>query len=62
MAETLVCVKTDTRKVEMQKLPLAKPGPGQALFTHHMRLGETPAGYDLFRPRRDGVVKIAIRP
>jgi len=31
MAEQLVCVKTDTRKVEMQKLPVPTPGPGQAL-------------------------------
>src|SRR2546428_8428430 len=32
MAEQLVCVKTDTRKVEMQKLPVPTPGPGQALI------------------------------
>ncbi len=32
------------------------------LFTHHMKLAETPAGYDLFRSRRDGVIKIALRP
>ena len=32
------------------------------LFTHEMKLRETPAGYDLFRERRDGVIKIAIRP
>jgi alcohol dehydrogenase len=32
------------------------------LFTHEIRLRETPAGYDMFRERRDGVIKIAIRP
>lgn len=32
------------------------------LFTHSISLAETPAGYDMFRERRDGVVKIAIRP
>jgi threonine dehydrogenase-like Zn-dependent dehydrogenase len=32
------------------------------LFTHQKKLGELPAGYDMFRPRKDGVVKIAIRP
>jgi threonine dehydrogenase-like Zn-dependent dehydrogenase len=32
------------------------------LFTHHMRLAETPAAYDLFRGRTDGVIKIALRP
>lgn len=32
------------------------------LFTHNMKLSETPAGYDLFRSRRDGVIKIALRP
>jgi threonine dehydrogenase-like Zn-dependent dehydrogenase len=32
------------------------------LFTHHMKLAETPAAYDLFRSRRDGVIKVALRP
>jgi len=32
------------------------------LFTHHMKLADTPAAYDLFRSRRDGVIKIALRP
>jgi 2-desacetyl-2-hydroxyethyl bacteriochlorophyllide A dehydrogenase len=32
------------------------------LFTHHMKLADTPSGYDLFRSRRDGVIKIALRP
>jgi threonine dehydrogenase-like Zn-dependent dehydrogenase len=31
------------------------------LFTHHMKLRDVPEGYDLFRQRRDGVIKIAIR-
>jgi alcohol dehydrogenase len=44
MAEQLVCVKTDTRKVEMQKLPVASPGPGQALVK--MRLS-TICGSDI---------------
>ena len=32
------------------------------LFTHHMKLADTPAAYDLFRSRRDGVIKVALRP
>ncbi|MCC6766174.1 MAG: alcohol dehydrogenase catalytic domain-containing protein [Deltaproteobacteria bacterium] len=32
------------------------------LFTHAMKLADTPAAYDLFRGRRDGVIKIALRP
>jgi threonine dehydrogenase-like Zn-dependent dehydrogenase len=32
------------------------------LLSHHMKLADTPQGYDLFRSRRDGVIKIAIRP
>jgi threonine dehydrogenase-like Zn-dependent dehydrogenase len=42
--ETLTCVKTDTGKVEMQKLPVAEPGPGQALVK--MRLS-TICGSDI---------------
>ena len=32
------------------------------LLTHSMKLAETPDAYDLFRSRRDGVIKIALRP
>ncbi|MGE5596338.1 MAG: zinc-binding dehydrogenase [Hyphomicrobiales bacterium] len=32
------------------------------LFTHSMKISETPEGYDLFRERRSGVLKIALRP
>lgn len=32
------------------------------LFTHNLKLADTPAGYDLFRSRREGVIKIALRP
>jgi threonine dehydrogenase-like Zn-dependent dehydrogenase len=32
------------------------------LLTHDTRLADTPASYDLFRARRDGVIKVAIRP
>jgi threonine dehydrogenase-like Zn-dependent dehydrogenase len=32
------------------------------LFTHQMKLAQTPEAYDLFRSRKDGVLKIAIRP
>jgi threonine dehydrogenase-like Zn-dependent dehydrogenase len=32
------------------------------LFTHHMKLDDVPEGYELFRTRKDGVIKIAIRP
>lgn len=32
------------------------------LLTHSMKLSETPAGYDLFRERKGGVLKVALRP
>jgi threonine dehydrogenase-like Zn-dependent dehydrogenase len=32
------------------------------LLTHSMKIGETPAAYDLFRRREGGVLKIALRP
>ncbi|MBI2765985.1 MAG: alcohol dehydrogenase catalytic domain-containing protein [Chloroflexi bacterium] len=32
------------------------------LFTHSLKLSETVAGYDLFRQRKGGVLKIALRP
>ena len=32
------------------------------LFTHRMKISETPAGYDLFRSREDGVLKVALVP
>jgi threonine dehydrogenase-like Zn-dependent dehydrogenase len=32
------------------------------LLTHSLKLSETPAGYDLFRERKGGVLKIALRP
>lgn len=44
MAETLVCVKVDAKKVAMQRLPLVSPGPGQALLK--MRLS-TICGSDM---------------
>jgi threonine dehydrogenase-like Zn-dependent dehydrogenase len=31
-------------------------------MTHNMKLADTPAAYDLFRSRRDGVIKVALRP
>jgi threonine dehydrogenase-like Zn-dependent dehydrogenase len=32
------------------------------LITHSLKLSETPAGYDLFREKKGGVLKIALRP
>jgi threonine dehydrogenase-like Zn-dependent dehydrogenase len=32
------------------------------LITHNMKIGETVQGYDLFRAREAGVLKIALRP
>lgn len=32
------------------------------LLTHSMKISETPAGYDLFREKKGGVLKIALRP
>lgn len=44
MADQLVCVKADTKKVEMRKMPIPTPGPGQALV--RMRLA-TICGSDI---------------
>jgi threonine dehydrogenase-like Zn-dependent dehydrogenase len=33
-----------------------------ALFTHTMKLAEVAAAYDIFRHRRGGVIKVALRP
>jgi len=33
-----------------------------ALFTHRMKLSQAPEAYDLFRDKREGVLKIAITP
>ncbi|MEO8539452.1 MAG: alcohol dehydrogenase catalytic domain-containing protein [bacterium] len=32
------------------------------LLTHSLKISETPAGYDLFRDKKGGVLKIALRP
>jgi alcohol dehydrogenase len=32
------------------------------LFTHRMKISETPAAYDLFRSKADGVLKVALTP
>ncbi len=32
------------------------------LFTHRMKLSESPAAYDLFRSKAEGVLKIALTP
>src|SRR5512140_3676382 len=32
MADNLVCVKADTKKVTMERMPIPTPGPGQALL------------------------------
>ena len=32
------------------------------LLTHSLKLSETPEGYDLFRKKEGGVLKIALRP
>ena len=47
------------RMMEVVRYGNVDPKP---LFTHHMKLADTPAAYDLFRSRRDGVIKIALRP
>ena len=32
------------------------------LATHEMTLDEAPRGYDMFRSKRDGCVRVAFRP
>lgn len=61
LVTTLCPVGTD----RMNRL-MALVGSGKVdlrpLITHSMKLSESPAGYDLFRKREGGVLKIALRP
>jgi len=59
---TTLCPSGQDRLRRMMDLARYNRVDLRPLFTHEMKLGETPAGYDLFRQRKDGVVKIALRP
>jgi threonine dehydrogenase-like Zn-dependent dehydrogenase len=58
---TLCPVGTDRMERLMRLIERGRIDP-RPLFTHHMKLEETPAAYERFRKREGGVLKIALRP
>ncbi|MGH2627345.1 MAG: zinc-binding dehydrogenase, partial [Anaerolineales bacterium] len=58
---TLCPVGTD-RLTRLMNLVATGKVDLRPLITHNMKLSETPAAYDLFRKRDEGVLKIALRP
>lgn len=61
LVTTLCPVGTD-RLTRLMKLIAGGKVDLRPLFTHSMKISETPEAYDLFRAHRDGVIKIALRP
>lgn len=59
---TTLCPTGSNRLRRMMDVLLHGRVDLRPLLTHHMKLADTPQAYDLFRSRRDGVIKIAIRP
>jgi alcohol dehydrogenase len=58
---TLCPVGTD-RLTRLMNLVAGGKVDLRPLITHNMNLTETPAAYDLFRSRNEGVLKVALRP
>mgnify|MGYP000041233047 FL=1 len=58
---TLCPVGTDRMERLMRLIERGRIDP-RPLFTHQMKLEETPAAYERFRRREGGVLKIALRP
>ncbi len=58
---TLCPVGTDRMERLMRLIERGRIDP-RPLFTHRMKLEETPAAYERFRKREGGVLKIALRP
>ena len=59
---TTLCPVGSERMTRLMGLVQAGKVDLRPLFTHSMKLSETPAAYDLFRKREGGVLKIALRP
>ena len=59
---TSLCPSGSDRLRRMMDLARYRKVDLRPLLTHQMKLAEMPAAYDLFRSRKDGVIKIAIRP
>ncbi|MCK9520956.1 MAG: zinc-binding dehydrogenase, partial [Dehalococcoidia bacterium] len=59
LVTTLCPVGTD-RMQQLMALVRTNKVDLRPLITHHMKLSETPAGYDLFRDKTGGVLKIAL--
>lgn len=59
---TTLCPVGTTRMERMMALISGGKVDLTPLITHSMKIGETPAGYDLFRKKEGGVLKIALRP
>ncbi len=59
---TTLCPVGTERLTRLMALIASKRVDLTPLLTHSMKLSETPEAYDLFRGRRDGVLKVGLRP
>ncbi|MEX0783957.1 MAG: alcohol dehydrogenase catalytic domain-containing protein [Dehalococcoidia bacterium] len=59
---TTLCPVGTERLTRLMNLVAGGKVDLRPLITHNMSLSETPAAYDLFRSRDQGVLKIALRP
>lgn len=59
---TTLCPVGTTRMERLMALISGGKVDLTPLITHSMKISETPAGYDLFRKKEGGVLKIALRP
>jgi threonine dehydrogenase-like Zn-dependent dehydrogenase len=59
---TTLCPVGTARLERLMALISSKRVDLTPLLTHSLKLSETPAGYDLFRKKEGGVLKIALRP
>jgi threonine dehydrogenase-like Zn-dependent dehydrogenase len=59
---TTLCPSGPTRLEHLFELVSGGQVDLSALFTHRMKLADTPAAYELFRQRSGGVLKIALEP
>ncbi len=59
---TTLCPVGTERLTRLMNLVAGGKVDLRPLITHHMKLEETPAAYDLFRRKEEGVLKVALRP
>lgn len=59
---TTLCPVGTERLTRLMNLVAGGKVDLRPLITHNMKISETPAAYDLFRSRDQGVLKIALRP